>query len=1274
MKSASAISPSKNGERVTRTYAETGRLLRRGLMPAPGVFTTLLLALSINACGGGGGSGGGSEPPPPDPMPPPPPPPSPLAHCEGEESGTFVNVTTELGLCYDAGEGEILDGGEQARANGGLAFSDIDRDGALELYVAHGDRSTGRLFRFDGDQFARIEGSNGIQPSGLDKAGYFVDLDADGWPDFVSVQASSLEVLLNDQSGNFNVFTDSGITHDRRTHSMAAADIDLDDDLDLFFTHFGDAWPTSRSQYLWRNLGSGQFADESDRVPLVPGVSPEDSSESEALYSAAFVDIQADGYPDLLVTGNQGATRVLENRQGDAFSDVTGETVSHEFGRGAAFGDYDLDGDIDWFVSGVFESGNSERDGNRLYRNNGSGMFEDVSTAAGVAEGGSAWGSCFADFDNDQNLDLFVVHGAPEASDTTHVPSHLYMSNGDGTFTERAAELGIDHSAEGRGLVCTDYDADGLMDIFIANQGNSPKVYRNNHENSNHYLSVRLIASGGNRDAIGARVRITSASGNQVRELKLGAGYLSQAPAILHFGLGTDDVVRRIEVEWPGPDMRVSELLDVQADQRITIEKPEVERLGLVVVRGSGRGLYLPGEEVYVEAGEGPEGTSFSHWSSSGGGQFADRLSTNTTFTMPEEAVTIRANFLPGPRFGDADISVARMWNEVLLDAIRNDFARPVVHARNLFHVSAAMYDAWAAYQPTASTYYYGKNLNQIPCDSAPATRNVENTTRAQEISLSYAAYRLIRHRFEDSPGRIAIAENARTLMSAVEVDPGIDLTDFESIATDEDYAAWIGNHIADCYISFGLEDGANEANDYENQSYLPVNPALEPHLPGNPNILDLDRWQPLRLREFIDQAGNPSDSEPAFIGAEWGSVHAFALSELDLDIYSRNNFDYWVYHDPGPPPSIEGPLSETYKWAFSLVAVWASHLSPDDAVDIDISPRSIGNIRDYPDSFTDYPAFYSDQGGISTSLGYEMNPVTGQPYDAQIVPRGDYTRVLAEFWADGPDSETPPGHWFVIANTVHDHPEFERDFKGLGDILEPLEWDIKAYFALGGAMHDAAIAAWGAKGWYDYVRPISALRAMADRGQSSDASLPSYHETGIPLKQGYVELVMESDSLEGEENEHVGKIKFKSWRGPDFIEDPREDAAGVDWILAENWWPYQRPTFVTPPFAGYVSGHSTYSRAAAEVLTALTGNAFFPGGKSGFEIEANSFLVFERGPSVDLTLEWATYRDAADQSALSRIWGGIHPPIDDIPGRLMGRRVGEDAFRLAEEYFDGVR
>ena len=201
---------------------------------------------------------------------------------------------------------------------------------------------------------------------------------------------------------------------------------------------------------------------------------------------------------------------------------------------------------------------------------------------------------------------------------------------------------------------------------------------------------------------------------------------------------------------------------------------------------------------------------------------------------------------------------------------------------------------------------------------------------------------------------------------------------------------------------------------------------------------------------------------------------------------------------------------------------------------------------------------------------------------------------------------------------------------------MAPLDWDVKSYFVLGGAMHDSAIAAWGIKGWYDYIRPLSAIRAMSDRGQSSDPLLPFYSVDGITLEPGYIELVGEGDPLAGASNEHVGKIKLFAWLGPDYVTDPLIDQAGVGWILGENWWPYQRPSFVTPPFAGYLSGHSTYSRAGAEVMTALTGSEYFPGGMSSFEITANDFLVFEEGPSVNMTLQWATYRDASDQCSLS--------------------------------------
>lgn len=619
----------------------------------------------------------------------------------------------------------------------------------------------------------------------------------------------------------------------------------------------------------------------------------------------------------------------------------------------------------------------------------------------------------------------------------------------------------------------------------------------------------------------------------------------------------------------------------------------------------------------------------------------------------------------------NAQHSVAHQWNEALLEAIRSDFARPTVHARNLFHSSVAMYDAWAVYDEEAETYFLGKTIDGFECDFTPPAMPSDIAV-ARDEAISYAVYRLLQHRFQNSPGAFLTLNNLNVLFADLGYDASFTSTDYSTGSP-----AALGNYLGEQLITFGLQDGSNEQFDYANQFYEPANEPLIVEFSGNPDIVDYNRWQPLTLSVFVDQAGNviPGNTPP-FLSPEWGSVTPFALSEDDLSIYERDGDNYYVYHDPGAPPYLDtmvaGGMTAEYQYTFSLVSTWSSHLSPDDGVMWDISPASIGNIavEDYPTTIEGLRDFYNLTEGGDIGTGHDINPATGAPYEPQMVPRGDYARVLAEFWADGPDSETPPGHWFTILNTVNEHPDLVRQFGGKGEILDELEWDVKCYLTLGGAVHDAAVTVWGIKGWYDYLRPISALRAMADLGQSTDAGLPSYHIGGIPLVDGFIELVEVGDPLAGNMDQNVGKIKVKAWRGPDYVSIPEIQDAGVDWILAENWWPYQRPTFVSPNFAGYLSGHSTFSRAAAEVMTALTGDPFFPGGVGEFIAEENEFLVFEDGPSMDITLEWATYRDASDQCSLSRIWGGIHPPVDDVPGRLIGIDLGVAAFSQAEGLF----
>lgn len=674
--------------------------------------------------------------------------------------------------------------------------------------------------------------------------------------------------------------------------------------------------------------------------------------------------------------------------------------------------------------------------------------------------------------------------------------------------------------------------------------------------------------------------------------------------------------------------------------------------------------------------------TNVTRWSSRLLITFGDPfklISMNFYLILKRFSLVILFSFLLTTTVDAQEHSVARQWNEQLLEAIRNDFARPVVHARNLYHISAGMYDAWAMINAEGSTALMATEQNGyfLPIEfwNLP---DYGDKVAASEEAMSYVAYRLLLHRFVNAPGLEGITERADLLMAELGYDVNYTGVDYLG-GTPAD----LGNYIASQIIAYGLQDGSNEAGDYANLTYPdPVNPPLQ--FTSAFSIFQHSRpsrWSSLQFPgTVIDQSGNVlGNAVLPFLGAEWGEVVPFSLraedrTENDPNLHYGNAP---VYHDPGPPPvfefnDFEQDQLDQFRWGFEVVLKWSAHLDPSDGVMWDISPGALGNFQgEYPTDFEDYPNFYRErEGGTFGANGHDLNPATGAPYEPNIVPRGDYARVLAEFWADGPESETPPGHWFVIMNNTMDHPDFERKFAGEGEELTKLEYDLKAYLTLGGAMHDAAITAWSIKGAYDYVRPIGAIRNLARNGQSSDPGLPRYNQFGLKLDPGFIEEL--GDVSELENNPVLAQVRVKSWIGPDAIDDPETDVAGVGWINPLLWMPYQRGTFVTPNFAGYVSGHSTYSAAAASVLEELTGSPYFPGGMAEYVCEANEFLVFEEGPSVDVRLQWATYRDASDQTSLSRIWGGIHPPADDIPGRIAGIELGEEAFAHARDIFNG--
>jgi hypothetical protein len=1214
------------------------------------------------------------------------------------------------------------------RENNGVAVADYDRDNDLDLFVVAKSKdqdgnevSYSKLFKNNNDGtfqdvtsesgLINLYPDNNVEPFlGLDGFKYGVswgDYDNDGYPDLFFTFLNTVKLFHNEGNGTFVEKTnEAGIEGENNCRNTGATWFDFNNDgfLDIYISEWGAC--SYNSFYL--NNGNGTFENVSEEFG--------NTNTRRKSYLSFPFDFNGDGWMDLYITNDKSFQNELYiNHSGTSITDEARAygLNSARDDMGVAVGDYDNNGLFDIFITTIMA--------NVFYNNNGNNTFTDIAVQKNLDDSGWAWDALFADFDLDGDEDLFVVNGFKiENPPAEH---NFYFKNlhieGQNEFIDQTEELNLKGLTTSVGATPFDYDNDGDLDLFVTNSDRASYFYKNHTINTSepggpNWFKVSLEGTSSNRNAIGTTLSITTDLGTYHRYYT-GVGFLSQSLQPVHFGLGEAEQIIRIKINWPSGMEEVHEdltlnstilaiegsgfqVLDIEPSQTIpgctdptscnfnpnaSVNDGSCSYLESKQISGSAQSGFLRNEVYTYPLSEG----AVADWQVDGGEiisgfgtgsiivkwglEETGRVSIVEVLNCSSLPVELNVNLEASQTLEDK--SVARLWNEALLESIRGDYARPTVHARNLFHTSIAMYDAWAIYDDWARPYLIGNEVHNYESSLEEFTP-AESIEESRNKAISFAAYRLLTHRFQSSPS----AERSQGIYNSLMQQLGYNINNTATNYTNGDAAA-LGNYIAQTVISYGYTDGAREINQYSNAHYQPVNEPLAPIQAGNQTLTDPNRWQPLSLDSFIDQSGNLIEgATPEFLSPEWGDVSPFSLSDSDKLSYSRNGNSYKVYHDPGAPPYLSttetSQESEAYKWGYSMVSIWGSHLDPTDNVLWDISPNSIGNvdIATMPESFESYPDFYNLLEGGDIGNGYSINPHTNAPYPQQMVPRGDYARVLAEFWADGPDSETPPGHWFTLLNYVNDHPELEKKLGGSGELLDPMEWDVKSYFLMGGAMHDAAITAWAIKGWYDYIRPISAIRFMADKGQSSDASKENYDIAGIPLNEGYIELVESGDPLEGNNGENIGKIKLYTWKGHEYIDNTEEDQAGVGWILAENWWPYQRPTFVTPPFAGYVSGHSTYSRAAAEIMTLLTGNAYFPGGFGEFLARKNEFLVFEEGPSVDVKLQWATYRDASDQCSLSRIWGGIHPPADDIPGRLIGQQLGIDAFNFGVEYFSG--
>jgi len=512
----------------------------------------------------------------------------------------FSEVSEEAGAAHVHGYLDTVNPGVKMMA-GGVAAGDYDQDGDTDLYLVTGDSRPNALLRNNGNgSFTELAATAGVGLSGHISSGpTFADINADGWPDLLvgGVAGAGYHVFRNNSNGTFDDVTEaSGITQSdtlQNDYSSALGDPDRDGDLDLFIAHWGANVPTN---HLWINRGQGQFvaADEWAGIDVY--------LEDDWTFAPTFSDINADGIQDLLITGDYNTSEVLMCDASGLFSAVTTDIIDDENGMGSAVADFDNDGDMDWFVSSIWDARDTPTwggTGNRLYFNDGDGNFVNVTEQAGVEVGHWGWGSCAADFNNDGWLDIFHVNGfpsyGPNQTDFRSDRSVLYISNRDGSFTERSAELNINETLQGRGVSCFDYDADGDIDIFTANWEGPSRLYRNDLDENPGYLQIRLLGETNEPSAIGARIQVTTDGLTQTREITAGSNYTSQNPLDQHFGLDGAGTVDELRVAWPHGGETV--MKDVAPNQLLTLNAAQSSPAPFALEPGISAAWYDPSHE-----------------------------------------------------------------------------------------------------------------------------------------------------------------------------------------------------------------------------------------------------------------------------------------------------------------------------------------------------------------------------------------------------------------------------------------------------------------------------------------------------------------------------------------------------------------------------------------------------------------------------------------------------------------------------------------------------
>ncbi len=496
--------------------------------------------------------------------------------------------------------------------SGGVALFDCDNDGKLDILVVND--STIEQARNGGvpmvtlyHQGEDLKFTNITEQAGLTRKGWgmglaVADYDNDGMPDIYVTGYNGNVLYHNLGNCKFEDVTEkTGVRGGGFSSGAAWADYDRDGHLDLFvsryvhtdinhlptaenpsknFFHKGlsveNPWTMDgESDLLFHNRGDDTFEEVSKKAGV-------DDPSARFGLGVVWGDYDNSGWPSLLVANDTGPNFLYRNKHDGTFEDVgmlSGVALSpegHEVGNmGVDMGDFDRDGRLDFSITDYADQPKG------LYWNQGELGFLDITYTAKIAQHSLAyvsWGTGFADFENRGLPDLLIASGHVYP-DVDTVPKNvkyrepiiLYHNNGDRTFEDIAESAGLNDGPmySRRGVAFGDLNNDGNVDMVIFNVGAPPSVFINETKNGNHRVLFKLIATKSNRGAVGARITVTAGSRSQIEEIKAGSSYLSTNDPRLHFGLGADVSMDKVEVRWPNGNIET--LRNVPSDAIYTI-------------------------------------------------------------------------------------------------------------------------------------------------------------------------------------------------------------------------------------------------------------------------------------------------------------------------------------------------------------------------------------------------------------------------------------------------------------------------------------------------------------------------------------------------------------------------------------------------------------------------------------------------------------------------------------------------------------------------------